>query len=49
MCYSNERVDEKKKAGETVADQTKRQKIYAKVQQNVCDEAPAVSLFLRHF
>ena len=49
MYSSNERVDEPRKAGETVADQTKRQKIYAKAQQDVYDEALAVSLFLRHF
>ena len=49
MYHSNERMDEQKKAGETAADQTKRQKISAKVQQNGYDEALPVSLFLRHF
>jgi len=46
MCYSNERADELIKAGETEADQAKRQEIYAEAQQIVYDEAPAVFLIL---
>ncbi len=46
MCYSNERVDELIKAGETEADQARRQAIYDEAQQIVYDEAPAVFLIL---
>lgn len=45
-CYSNERVDELTKAGETEADAAKRQEIYDEAQQLVYDEAPAVFLIL---
>jgi peptide/nickel transport system substrate-binding protein len=46
MCYSNARVDELIKAGETEADPVERQKIYDEAQQIVYDEAPAVFLIL---
>jgi peptide/nickel transport system substrate-binding protein len=46
MCYSNPRVDELTKAGETEADPAKRQQIYDEAQQIVYDEAPAVFLIL---
>ena len=46
MCYSNPRVDELIKAGETEADSTRRQEIYDEAQQLVYDEAPAVFLIL---
>lgn len=45
-CYSNARVDELIKAGETEADPAKRQEIYDEAQQIVYDEAPAVFLIL---
>jgi peptide/nickel transport system substrate-binding protein len=45
-CYSNARVDELIKAGETEADQTARQAIYDEAQQLVYDDAPAVFLIL---
>jgi peptide/nickel transport system substrate-binding protein len=46
MCYSNERVDELIKAGETEADPVERQKIYDEAQETVYEEAPAVFLIL---
>lgn len=46
MCYSNARVDELIKAGETEADSVKRQEIYDEAQQIVYDDAPAVFLIL---
>lgn len=46
MCYSNARVDELTKAGETESDPAKRQEIYNEAQQIVYDEAPAVFLIL---
>ena len=46
MCYSNARVDELIKAGETEADQSARQAIYDEAQQLVYDDAPAVFLIL---
>jgi peptide/nickel transport system substrate-binding protein len=46
MCYSNARVDELIKAGETEADPAARQKIYDEAQQIIYDEAPAVFLIL---
>lgn len=45
-CYSNARVDELTKAGETEADAAKRQEIYDEAQQLVYDDAPAVFLIL---
>lgn len=45
-CYSNARVDELIKAGETTGDPTERQTIYDEAQQIVYDEAPAVFLIL---
>lgn len=46
MCYSNPRVDELTRAGETEGDPAKRQEIYDEAQQIVYDEAPAVFLIL---
>jgi peptide/nickel transport system substrate-binding protein len=46
MCYSNARVDELIKAGETEADPAARQKIYDEAQQIIYEEAPAVFLIL---
>ncbi len=46
MCYSNARVDELIKAGETAADPAARQAIYDEAQQLVYDDAPAVFLIL---
>jgi peptide/nickel transport system substrate-binding protein len=46
MCYSNPRVDELTKAGETEADPAARQAIYDEAQQLVYDDAPAVFLIL---
>jgi peptide/nickel transport system substrate-binding protein len=46
MCYSNPRVDELIKAGETEADLTQRHAIYDEAQQLVYDDAPAVFLIL---
>jgi peptide/nickel transport system substrate-binding protein len=46
MCYSNARVDELIKAGETEADETQRHAIYDEAQQLVYDDAPAVFLIL---
>lgn len=46
MCYSNPRVDELIKAGETEADPAARQEIYDEAQQLVYDDAPAVFLIL---
>jgi peptide/nickel transport system substrate-binding protein len=46
MCYSNPRVDELIKAGETEADPDARHKIYDEAQEIVYDEAPAVFLIL---
>lgn len=45
-CYSNERVDELIRAGETESDPVARQEIYDEAQQLVYDEAPAVFLVL---
>jgi peptide/nickel transport system substrate-binding protein len=45
-CYSNERVDELIKLGETTADTNERQTVYDEAQQIVYDEAPAVFLIL---
>jgi peptide/nickel transport system substrate-binding protein len=45
-CYSNERVDELIKMGESTADPAERQLIYDEAQQIVYDEAPAVFLIL---
>lgn len=45
-CFSNERVDELVKMGETTADPAERQTIYDEAQQIVYDEAPAVFLIL---
>ena len=45
-CYSNERVDELTRAGETESDTATRQEIYDEAQQIVYDEAPAVFLVL---
>ncbi len=44
--YSNPRVDELVKAGETTVDTAERQQIYDEAQQLVYDEAPAVFLIL---
>jgi len=44
--YSNERVNELTKLGETTADQAERQTIYDEAQQIVYDEAPAVFLIV---
>jgi peptide/nickel transport system substrate-binding protein len=44
--YSNARVDELIKAGETTADTAARQTIYDEAQQIIYDEAPAVFLIL---
>lgn len=46
MCYSNARVDELIKAGETEADPAARQKIYDEAQKIIYEEAPAVFLIL---
>jgi peptide/nickel transport system substrate-binding protein len=46
MCYSNARVDELIKAGETEIDTAARQEIYNEAQQIIYDEAPAVFLVL---
>lgn len=46
MCYSNPRVDELTKAGETESDEAKRHAIYDEAQQLVYDDAPAVFLIL---
>ena len=46
MCYSNPRVDELIKAGETEADAAARQAIYDEAQQLVYEDAPAVFLIL---
>jgi peptide/nickel transport system substrate-binding protein len=45
-CYSNERVDELIKQGETTPDTAARQTIYDEAQQIVYDEVPAVFLIL---
>jgi len=45
-CYTNERVDELIKLGETTVDIDERQAIYDEAQQIVYDEAPAVFLIL---
>ena len=45
-CYSNARVDELIKAGETAADASQRQTLYDEAQQLIYDEAPAVFLIL---
>ncbi len=45
-CYSNERVDELIKLGETTVDTDERQTIYDEAQQIVYDDAPAVFLIL---
>ncbi len=45
-CYTNERVDELIKLGETTVDTDERQTIYDEAQQIVYDEAPAVFLIL---
>ena len=44
--YSNERVDELIKQGETTPDTAERQAIYDEAQQIVYDEAPAIFLIL---
>ncbi len=46
MCYSNERVDELIKQGETTADTDERRVIYDEAQAIVYEEAPAVFLIL---
>jgi peptide/nickel transport system substrate-binding protein len=46
MCYSNARVDELIKAGETTADPDTRHAIYDEAQEIVYEEAPAVFLIL---
>jgi len=45
-CYSNERVNELVKLGETTADVAERQAIYDEAQEIVYEEAPAVFLIL---
>lgn len=45
-CYTNERVDELIKLGETTVDIDERQAIYDEAQQIVYEEAPAVFLIL---
>ena len=45
-CYSNARVDELIKAGETQADPARRQQIYDEAQQIVYEEVPAIFLIL---
>lgn len=45
-CYSNERVDELIRAGETEADEDARHEIYDEAQQIIYDEAPAIFLVL---
>jgi peptide/nickel transport system substrate-binding protein len=45
-CYSNERVDELIKQGESTADAAERQTIYDEAQQIIYDEAPAIFLIL---
>jgi peptide/nickel transport system substrate-binding protein len=45
-CYSNERVDELIRAGETEGDETARRTIYDEAQQILYDEVPAVFLVL---
>lgn len=46
MCYSNDRVDELIKLGETTADTDERTAIYDEAQAIVYEEAPAVFLIL---
>ncbi len=46
MCYSNDRVDELIKQGETTADTGERAEIYNEAQAIVYEEAPAVFLIL---
>jgi peptide/nickel transport system substrate-binding protein len=46
MCYSNDRVDELIKQGETTADTDERTAIYDEAQVIVYEEAPAVFLIL---
>jgi peptide/nickel transport system substrate-binding protein len=46
MCYSNERVDELIKLGETTPDTEERRAIYDEAQEIVYEEAPAVFLIL---
>jgi peptide/nickel transport system substrate-binding protein len=46
MCYSNDRVDELIKLGETTADADERRAIYDEAQEIVYEEAPAVFLIL---
>ncbi|GAB4543850.1 MAG: ABC transporter substrate-binding protein [Anaerolineae bacterium] len=46
MCYSNARVDELIKLGETTADPAERAAIYNEAQEIVYEEAPAVFLIL---
>jgi peptide/nickel transport system substrate-binding protein len=46
MCYSNERVDELVKLGETTPDTDERRAIYDEAQEIVYEEAPAVFLIL---
>ena len=45
-CYSNERVDELIRAGETEGDEATRHEIYDEAQQIIYDEAPAIFLIL---
>ncbi|MFW5942013.1 MAG: ABC transporter substrate-binding protein [Chloroflexota bacterium] len=45
-CYSNERVDELTRAGETESDAEAREEIYDEAQEIVYEEAPAVFLVL---
>lgn len=45
-CYSNERVDELIKLGETTSDPIERQNIYDEAQKIIYDEAPAIFLIL---
>jgi peptide/nickel transport system substrate-binding protein len=46
MCYSNERVDELIKLGETIPDPDERRVVYDEAQEIVYEEAPAVFLIL---
>ncbi len=46
MCYSNPRVDELTKAGETESAEAQRHAIYDEAQQLVYEDAPAVFLIL---
>ena len=46
MCYSNERVDELIKLGETTPDTDERRAVYDEAQAIVYEEAPAVFLIL---